>query len=106
MVYINKQLFVALVSAYRYEGTKVNEEVAKSEAKIVFEALKNADKKNPLLDDDVVTILAIRSKLHIMSLFQHYKKISANSIDVVSFQTKACVIILISINLFLLPLMA
>ncbi|CAH1433327.1 unnamed protein product [Lactuca virosa] len=77
-----RKLFVALVSAYRYEGTKVNEELAKSEAKIVFEALKNADKKNPLLDDDVVTILAIRSKLHIMSLFQHYKKISANSIDV------------------------
>ncbi|KAI3781262.1 hypothetical protein L2E82_11271 [Cichorium intybus] len=76
-----RKLFIALVSAYRYEGTKVNEELSKSEAKIVFEALKNADKKNPLLDDDVVTILANRSKLHIKSLFQHYTNLSGNSID-------------------------
>ncbi|KAI3697827.1 hypothetical protein L6452_30924 [Arctium lappa] len=75
-----RKLFIALVSAYRYEGPKVNEEVAKSEAETVFNSLKNADKKNPLVDDDLVTILATRSKLHIKSLIHHYKQISGNSI--------------------------
>ncbi|XP_071709639.1 annexin D4 [Rutidosis leptorrhynchoides] len=77
-----RKLFVALVSAYRYEGPKVNEEVAKSEAKILYSAVKNADKKNPLLDDDVVTILSTRSKSHIKSLFKYYVDLSGSSIDV------------------------
>nr|XP_043611360.1 annexin D4 [Erigeron canadensis] len=75
-----RKLLVALVSAYRYEGPKVNEEVAKVEAKTFLNALKNANKKNPLLDDDVVTILATRSKLHINSLFKYYKEISGSSV--------------------------
>ncbi|KAJ6392870.1 hypothetical protein OIU77_022367 [Salix suchowensis] len=42
-----RKLLVALVSAYRYEGPKVKEDAAKSEAKILANAIKNGLKKNP-----------------------------------------------------------
>ncbi|GKE26155.1 annexin D4, partial [Tanacetum coccineum] len=38
-------------------------------------------KVNPLLDDDVVTTLATRSKLHIKALFKSYKEISGSFLD-------------------------
>ncbi|GKA57569.1 annexin D4 [Tanacetum coccineum] len=38
-------------------------------------------KVNPLLDDDVVTTLATRSKLHIKALFKSYKEISGGFLD-------------------------
>lgn len=72
---------VALVSAYRYEGKKVHEDVAKSEAKILSAAIKNAAKKNPMEDEDVVRILSTRSKLHLNSVFKHYKDISGKNLD-------------------------
>lgn len=63
-----RKLLVALVSAYRYEGPKVSEETAKSEAKTITAALKRGE---PLQDDQVVNILATRSKLHIKTVFKH-----------------------------------
>ncbi|GJW54515.1 annexin D4 [Tanacetum coccineum] len=91
-----RKLFIALVSAYRYEGPKVNEEVAKSEAKMIYNALKNANKVNPLLDDDVVTTLATRSKLHIKALFKSYKEISGSFLDEVTFCSQRLYILLIT----------
>ncbi|KAI3510587.1 hypothetical protein L1887_17701 [Cichorium endivia] len=75
------KLFVALVSAYRYEGPKVDQELMKSEAKTVYKALKNVDGKNPIVDDELVMILSMRSKLHIMSLIEYYQEKSGNPID-------------------------
>ncbi|KAH7536645.1 hypothetical protein FEM48_Zijuj03G0006500 [Ziziphus jujuba var. spinosa] len=48
-----RKLLVALVSAYRYEGQKVKDDTAKSEAKTLANAFKNADNKNPIEDDEV-----------------------------------------------------
>lgn len=78
---VERKLLVALVSAYRYEGKKVHEDVAKSEAKILSAAIKNAAKKNPMEDEDVVRILSTRSKLHLNSVFKHYKDISGKTLD-------------------------
>ncbi|KAF6145469.1 hypothetical protein GIB67_032592 [Kingdonia uniflora] len=46
----------------RYEGKKVKEEITKSEAKILGNAIKNGDKKKPIEDEKVVRILSTRSK--------------------------------------------
>ncbi|KAL6980985.1 hypothetical protein U1Q18_022621 [Sarracenia purpurea var. burkii] len=76
-----RKLLVALVSSYRYEGPKFHEETAKSEAKILSTAIKNAGKKNPLEDEEVVRILSTRSKLHLKEVFKHYKEMSGRNID-------------------------
>jgi annexin D len=74
------------VSSYRYEGPKVREELAKSEAKIIHNAIKNSG-TNPIEEEAVVTILATRSKLHLKSVFKHYKEISGHHLDEVRTRT-------------------
>ncbi|XP_010273219.1 PREDICTED: annexin D4-like [Nelumbo nucifera] len=76
----NRNLLVALVSSYRYEGPKVNEEIAKKEAKTLWEAFKNVN-KNPIEDGEVVRIITTRSKLHLKSVFNHYKVVSGKNIE-------------------------
>lgn len=76
-----RKLLVALASSYRYEGPRVHEETAKSEAKILRDAIKNAAKKNPIEDEEVVRILATRNKLHIRTIFKHYIEICGKRID-------------------------
>ncbi|KAL2461150.1 Annexin D4 [Abeliophyllum distichum] len=77
-----RKLLVALVSSYRYEGPKVNEETAKSEAKFLSGAIKGAaGNKNLIENDEVVRILVTRSKLHLISVYKHYKEISGNYLD-------------------------
>lgn len=66
-----RKLLVALVSAYRYEGPKVKDDAVKSDAKILSRVHKN----NPLEDDEVIRILATRSKLHLNKLYSHYSQI-------------------------------
>ncbi|XP_057498056.1 annexin D4-like [Actinidia eriantha] len=78
---VERKLFVALVSSYRYEGPKVHEETAKSEAKMLYNAVVNAGKKHPLEDEDVVRILSTRSKIHLKSVFKHYKEISGRDME-------------------------
>ncbi|CAN1128209.1 Annexin D4 [Linum perenne] len=77
-----RKLLVALVSAYRYEGTKVNTNTVKSEAKLLCNAIRSEDNnnKNPVEDEEVVRILSTRSKPHIHSIYEHYKEISGKSI--------------------------
>jgi hypothetical protein len=76
-----RKLLVALVSAYRYEGSKVKEEVAKAEAKVLVNAIQSSDTKNPIEDEDVVRILSTRSKSHLLEVYKHYQQISGNTID-------------------------
>ncbi|CAN4108606.1 unnamed protein product [Withania somnifera] len=77
-----RKLLVALVSSYRYEGPRVNDDLAKSEAKIFANAIKNANKKK-LIDEDeeIVRILSTRSKLHLKVIYSHYKEITGNFLD-------------------------
>ena len=69
------------MSAYRYEGPKVKEDVAKSEAKALISAVKNAEKQNPIENDEVVRILSTRSKPHLKLVFKHYKEIAGQHFE-------------------------
>lgn len=63
------QLLVPLVSAYRYEGDEVNMTLAKQEAKLIYEKIK--DKKYN--DEDIIRILSTRSKAQINATFNRYQ---------------------------------
>ncbi|KAK4339526.1 hypothetical protein RND71_040988 [Anisodus tanguticus] len=76
----DKQLLVALVSSYRYEGPRVNEDLAKSEAKIFVNALKDA-KKTLIEDEEIVRVLSTRSKLHLKAIYSHYKEMTGKFLD-------------------------
>ncbi|XP_019151548.1 PREDICTED: annexin D4 [Ipomoea nil] len=76
-----RKLLVALVSSYRYEGPKVHEDVAKSEAKVLANAIKHAGNKNLVDDEEIVRILSTRSKLHLLALYKHYKEITGKFLD-------------------------
>ncbi|XP_034703656.1 annexin D4-like isoform X2 [Vitis riparia] len=78
---IERKLLVALVSSYRYEGSRVNEGTARSEATTLAIAVKNVDKKNPIEDDGIVRILTTRSKLHLKAVVKYYKEIYGKNID-------------------------
>lgn len=73
------------MSAYRYEGPKVKEDTAKSEAKALLNAIKNADKRRLIEDEEVIRILTTRSKPHLKEVYEQYKKISGKSITEVTY---------------------
>ncbi|KAJ8900279.1 hypothetical protein K2173_024919 [Erythroxylum novogranatense] len=75
-----RKLLVALVSAYRFEGPNVKEDIARAEAKILANTIKHGDKKNPVEDDEVIRILSTRSKAHLRALYKHYKEVSGTNI--------------------------
>uniref|UniRef100_A0A3Q7F6Z1 Annexin n=1 Tax=Solanum lycopersicum TaxID=4081 RepID=A0A3Q7F6Z1_SOLLC len=56
---------------------KLNEDLAKSEAKVFVNAL--AKKTNLIEDKEIVRILSIRSKLHLKAIYSRYKEMSGNS---------------------------
>ncbi|KAJ7965704.1 Annexin [Quillaja saponaria] len=64
-----RKLLVALVSSYRYEGDEVNLTLAKSEANLLHE--KISDKAYN--DEELIRILATRSKPQINATLNHYK---------------------------------
>jgi annexin D len=66
---------VGLVSAYRYEGQKVNNDVAKSEAKSIHSAIKSASSNKILENDEVIRILTTRSKQHLITISKYYKEL-------------------------------
>ncbi|CAN6542732.1 unnamed protein product [Malus baccata var. baccata] len=72
-----RKLLVPLVSSYRYEGDEVNLALAKSEAKLLHE--KISDKAYN--DDDIIRILATRSKAQINATLNHYKNEFGNDIN-------------------------
>ncbi|XP_048135228.1 annexin D4 isoform X1 [Rhodamnia argentea] len=74
-----RKLLVALVSAYRYEGSNLKEDIAKSEAKILLNAIKSSEKKTQ--DEEVIRILATRSKPHLKAVYKDYQEISGSTLD-------------------------
>lgn len=72
-------LLVGLVSAYRYEGPKVNEDTAKAEAKALGAALKKKEAA-AVENGEVVRILTTRSKPHLVETFKHYKELHGKHI--------------------------
>ncbi|KAJ1262677.1 hypothetical protein BS78_09G127800 [Paspalum vaginatum] len=73
-------LLVGLVSAYRYEGPRVNEEVAKAEAKALG-AAAGKEKLAAVQSEEVVRILSTRSKPHLVETFKHYKEMHGRRIE-------------------------
>ncbi|CAO2816178.1 unnamed protein product [Amaranthus hypochondriacus] len=73
-----RKFLVALVSAYRYEGSRVHDATAKSEAEFLHHAVKN---NLPIEDEEVVRILSTRSKLHLKAVFAHYKALFGKDLD-------------------------
>ncbi|XP_060198858.1 annexin Gh1-like [Lycium barbarum] len=65
----HRKLLVPLVSSYRYGGDEVDLRLAKAEAKVLHE--KISDKAYS--DDEVIRILATRSKSQINATLNHYK---------------------------------
>lgn len=75
-------LLVGLVSAYRYEGPRVNEEAAKAEARALGAAVKSAAAAGKLVEnEEVVRILTTRSKLHLVETFKHYKELHGRHVE-------------------------
>lgn len=62
----------------------MNDDLAKSEAKVFVNALKDAKKKNLIEDEEIVRILSIRSKLHLKAICSHYKEMTGNFLDEVT----------------------
>ncbi|XP_054817188.1 annexin D4-like [Prosopis cineraria] len=78
---VERKLFVSLVSAYRYEGSKVKDETAKSEAQELSVAIKAGYEKPILEDEEVIRILATRSKPHLQAVNKHYKELYGKNLD-------------------------
>ncbi|KAH9756605.1 Annexin D1 [Citrus sinensis] len=72
-----RKLLLPLVTAYRYEGDEVNITLAKSEAKILHEKISN----KAYNDEDLIRILATRSKAQINATLNQYKNVYGNDID-------------------------
>uniref|UniRef100_A0A5B6YXY2 Annexin n=2 Tax=Davidia involucrata TaxID=16924 RepID=A0A5B6YXY2_DAVIN len=72
-----RKLLVLLVSSYRYEGDEVNMTLAKSEAKILHEKIS----QKAYSHEDLIRILATRSKAQINATLNHYKNEFGNDIN-------------------------
>ncbi|KAJ4952038.1 hypothetical protein NE237_028870 [Protea cynaroides] len=72
-----RKLLVPLVSSYRYEGPEVNMTLAKHEAKIFREKIKGKDYN----DEEIIRILATRSKAQLNATFNHYNNEFGNAIN-------------------------
>ena len=82
-MFFTVQLLVGLVSAYRYEGPRVSEEVARAEAKALGAAVRSAGGGKPLAveNDEVVRILSTRSKPHLVETLRRYKEIHGRRLE-------------------------
>ncbi|KAL6327949.1 hypothetical protein AAG906_031293 [Vitis piasezkii] len=77
-----RQLLVALLSAYRYEGSQINDVAVRSEAiKLGITINRHGDKKKLFKDEDIVRILATRSKPHLKAVFKCYKETFNKNIE-------------------------
>ncbi|KAF8679033.1 hypothetical protein HU200_045786 [Digitaria exilis] len=66
-----KKMLVSLVSSYRYDGERVDMDVAKLEAAQLSEAIRE---KQLLHGNEVVRIISTRSKFQLAATFQQYKE--------------------------------
>ncbi|KAM7256081.1 hypothetical protein ACFE04_011822 [Oxalis oulophora] len=72
-----RKLLVPLVSSYRYEGDEVNLIVAKADAKLLHQKISEKAYNN----EDLILILATRSKAQINATLNHYKNEFGNDIN-------------------------
>ncbi|PUZ46347.1 hypothetical protein GQ55_7G065800 [Panicum hallii var. hallii] len=71
-----RSLLLALVSTYRYDGNYVNMGLAKSEAKIVHEAVRNGT----IDHEELIRIVGTRSKAQLKATFSCFKDEHSSSI--------------------------
>ncbi|GMI98060.1 annexin 2 [Hibiscus trionum] len=71
-----RKLLFPLVSVLRYEGDEVNMSLAKSEAKILNEKIKDKQYN----DDELIRIISTRSKAQLNATFNHYNSSFGNAI--------------------------
>ncbi|KAL3735163.1 hypothetical protein ACJRO7_024325 [Eucalyptus globulus] len=71
------KLLVPLVSSYRYDGDEVNMTLAKAEAKILHEKIS----EKAYGHEDLIRILATRSKAQVNATLNHYKNEFGNDIN-------------------------
>ncbi|KAG1371131.1 Annexin D4 [Cocos nucifera] len=74
-------LLVGLVSAYRYEGSWINKEMAKSDAETLGSEIKGAGVSKLVENEKVIRILTTRSKPHLRVTFKYYKEMYGKSIE-------------------------
>ncbi|XP_061349579.1 annexin-like protein RJ4 [Gastrolobium bilobum] len=72
-----RQLLVGLVSAYRYGGDEINARLAKTEADILHESVKEKKANN---EEEAIRILTTRSKTQLMATFNRYRDDHGTSI--------------------------
>ncbi|CAA2993098.1 annexin D1 [Olea europaea subsp. europaea] len=72
-----RKLLVPLVSSYRYGGDEVNLTLAKTEAKLLHEKIS----EKAYNDDDLIRILATRSKAQVNATVNQYKNQFGNDIN-------------------------
>ncbi|XP_039170452.1 annexin D1 [Eucalyptus grandis] len=75
-----RKLMVPLVSSYRYDGDEVNMTLAKAEAKILHKKIS----EKAYSHEDLIRILATRSKAQVNAMLNHYKNEFGNDINKVS----------------------
>lgn len=63
-----RKLLVSLLTSFRYEGPEVNTHLAKSEAKILHEKISH----KAYADDDLIRIIATRSKVQLSATLNTY----------------------------------
>lgn len=71
-----RKLLVALVTAFRYVGDEINARLAKSEAGILHDAIKD----NAVNHEEVIRIVSTRSKTQVMATFNCYRDDHGTSI--------------------------
>lgn len=71
-----RKLLVPLVSSYRYEGPEINTSLAKSEAKILHEKISH----KAYADEELIRIIATRSKAQLGATLNHYNNEYGNAI--------------------------
>ncbi|KAL6327984.1 hypothetical protein AAG906_031328 [Vitis piasezkii] len=70
---VASQLLVALVSTYRYEGSRISDVAVRSEAvKLGITINRQGYKKKLFKDEEIVRILATRSKPRLKNVFKCY----------------------------------
>ncbi|TXG55965.1 hypothetical protein EZV62_017278 [Acer yangbiense] len=75
-VVVLSQLLVALVTAFRYTGDEINARLAKSEAGILHDAIKD----KAFNHEEVIRIVSTRSKAQVMATFNCYRDDQGTSI--------------------------
>lgn len=72
-----RRLLMRLVTSYRYDGEQVDEVLARSEAAMLSDAIRNKQPHH----EEVIRILGTRSKSQLKATFNCYKEEYGNAID-------------------------